>query len=77
MSSISPQEIKQEFLKSKMGIAGITILSILIVTSIIAIIAIPLETFQEWNNPRSLDFISKGCNSNLGEPLYDRKNSRT
>ena len=51
MSSISPQEIKQEFLKSKMGIAGITILAILVGTSIITIIAIPLETFQEWNNP--------------------------
>jgi len=53
MSSISPQEIKQEFLKSKMGIAGIIILSILIATSIIAIITIPVETFQEWNNPGS------------------------
>ena len=53
MSSISPQEIKQEFLKSKMGIAGITILAILVATSIIAIIAIPVETFQEWNNPEN------------------------
>ena len=51
MSSITPQEIKQEFLKSKIGIVGITILGILIATSIIAIIAIPVETFQEWNNP--------------------------
>ena len=51
MSSISPQEIKKEFLKSKMGIAGITILAILISVSIIAMITIPLETFQEWNNP--------------------------
>jgi len=51
LSSISPQEIKQEFLKSKMGIAGITILGILISISIIAIVAIPVETFQEWNNP--------------------------
>ena len=51
MSSISPQEIKQEFLKSKMGIAGITILAILVGISIIAMITIPLETFQEWNNP--------------------------
>ncbi len=51
MSSITPQEIKQEFLKSKIGIAGITILAILIATSIIAIIAIPVDTFQEWNNP--------------------------
>ena len=51
MSSITPQEIKQEFLKSKIGIVGITILGILITTSIITIIAIPVETFQEWNNP--------------------------
>ncbi len=51
MSGITPQEIKQEFLRSKMGIAGIAILTILVVTSIIAIIAIPVETFQEWNNP--------------------------
>ena len=51
MSGITPQEIKQEFLKSKMGIVGVAILVMLIVTSIIAIITIPIETFQEWNNP--------------------------
>ena len=51
MSSITPLEIKQELLKSKIGIAGITILAILVLTSIIAIITIPVETFQEWNNP--------------------------
>ncbi len=34
-----------------MGIAGIAILLILVSTSIVAIIAIPVETFQEWNNP--------------------------
>ena len=53
MSSVTPQEIKQEFLKSKIGIAGIAILVILVATSIIAMIAIPIETFQEWNNPSS------------------------
>ena len=53
MSSISPQEIKKEFFNSKMGIAGISILSILILTSLITIIIIPVETFQEWNNPGS------------------------
>lgn len=51
MSSITPDDIKREFLKSKMGIAGITILIVLIAVSIIAIITIPIETFQEWNNP--------------------------
>jgi len=53
MSNITPQEIKKEFFKSKMGIAGIAILTILILTSIITIIIIPIETFQEWNNPES------------------------
>ena len=53
MSGITPQEIKQEFIKSWMGIAGITILIILVVTSIITMIVIPIETFQEWNNPGS------------------------
>ena len=53
MSNITPQEIKKEFFKSKMGIAGIAILTILILTSIITIVIIPIETFQEWNNPES------------------------
>ena len=53
MSNITPHEIKKEFFKSKMGIAGIAILTILILTSIITIIIIPIETFQEWNNPES------------------------
>jgi len=51
MSSITPQEIKAEFLKSKIGIAGIAILSILIFTSIIVVVVIPVDTFKEWNNP--------------------------
>ncbi|WP_299292238.1 ABC transporter permease [Nitrosopumilus sp.] len=51
MSSISPQEIKQEFIRSKIGIAGISILIILVSISLIAITVIPVETFQEWNNP--------------------------
>jgi len=53
MSSITTQDIKKEFFKSKMGIAGIAILTILILTSLITIIVIPVETFQEWNNPGS------------------------
>ena len=51
MSNITPQEIRQEFMKSKMGIVGITILSILILISVITMVSIPVETFQEWNNP--------------------------
>ncbi len=51
--SISPQQIKNEFAKSKMGIAGVGILATLIIISIVAVIAIPNETFSEWNNPSS------------------------
>ena len=51
MSNATPQEIKQEFIKSKMGIVGISILLILAITSVITMISIPVETFQEWNNP--------------------------
>ncbi|QUC65293.1 ABC transporter permease [Nitrosopumilus sp. K4] len=53
MSSITPNEIKQEFLRNKIGIAGIVILMILVITSIVAMIVIPVETFKEWNNPSS------------------------
>jgi peptide/nickel transport system permease protein len=51
--SISPNEIKKEFLNSKIGIAGIGILIVLVAISIIAIIVIPSETFTHWNNPGS------------------------
>jgi peptide/nickel transport system permease protein len=51
MSSITPQEIKGEFFKSKIGIAGIAILGILIFTSIIVVVVTPVDTFKEWNNP--------------------------
>ncbi|HSB49987.1 MAG TPA: ABC transporter permease [Nitrosopumilaceae archaeon] len=53
MSAISSAEIKQEFLRSKIGLAGIGILVILILISIFAAITIPVDTFKEWNNPSS------------------------
>ena len=51
MSSISTNEIKREFLKSKLGLTGVFILLGLILVSIITISVIPASTFQEWNNP--------------------------
>ena len=51
LSGTSTSEIKKEFLKSKLGLTGIFILSGLIVVSIITISVIPTSTFQEWNNP--------------------------
>ncbi len=51
MSAISSDEIKREFIRSKMGLAGIGILLILIGVSIVTVITIPIDTFKEWNNP--------------------------
>jgi len=53
MSSITPDEIKREFIKSGIGMIGVGILATLITISIIAALFIPVETFQEWNNPSS------------------------
>ena len=44
-----------------MGIAGIAILIILVTISIITIIGIPVETFQEWNNPGNWISNPKGA----------------
>ena len=51
MSSVSTDEIKREFLKSKLGLVGIFILSGLIIISITTMLVIPASTFQDWNNP--------------------------
>ena len=51
MSSVSTNEIKSEFLKSKLGLTGIFILLGLIIISFTTMIVIPVSTFQEWNNP--------------------------
>lgn len=50
-------EIRQEFVKNKIGIIGIGILVALVVISVVAVVTIPLETLKQWNNPeRWLEF---------------------
>ena len=51
MSNVSTNEIKSEFLKSKLGLTGIFILLVLITVSFTTMAVIPVSTFQEWNNP--------------------------
>lgn len=51
MSGITPNEIKREFIKSRIGMTGIIILFSLIITSVLVIIVIPIETFRKWNDP--------------------------
>ena len=49
----SSAEILNEFRRSRMGLAGVGILAVLIGISMFAVLIIPVETFQEWNNPGS------------------------
>ena len=51
MSVKTSTDIQKEFLKSTIGLVGIFILLILIAVSIFAVISIPSDTFQYWNNP--------------------------
>lgn len=49
--SLTYSEIWREFLRYKTGIIGLAILAVLVVISIVAVVTIPLETFQQWQNP--------------------------
>ena len=51
MSTLSSGEILEEFKRSKMGLVGIGILATLVITSIVTAAVVPVETFQQWNNP--------------------------
>ena len=53
MSNVNSSEIRKEFMKSKVGLIGIGILSSLIILSAISAITIPIDTFKQWNNPGS------------------------
>lgn len=53
MSSIPPSDVIHQFTHTKIGMTGIGILSLLILVSIGTIVLVPVETFQEWNNPGS------------------------
>jgi peptide/nickel transport system permease protein len=49
--SLAYAEIWREFKRSRTGLAGLIVLAALIVTSIVAVATIPIETFQQWQNP--------------------------
>lgn len=51
--SFSTKEIWKEFSRNSIGLVGIGILVVLFYMSIAAFIAIPAETFKEWNDPAS------------------------
>lgn len=49
--SLAYSAIWKEFRRSKSGIAGLVIIAILVIISIIAAATIPIKTFQQWQNP--------------------------
>ena len=49
--SLAFSDIWKEFRSYKTGIAGLIILMALVGISIVAVVTIPLETFQQWQNP--------------------------
>ncbi len=51
--SFSSKEIWREFSRNNIGLVGIIILVGLFCLSIMAFVAIPVETFKEWNDPAS------------------------
>jgi peptide/nickel transport system permease protein len=50
-SVLSRSEIVREFRRSKSGLAGVAILLALLVMTAYSVVAIPLESFRQWNNP--------------------------
>lgn len=48
---LSRSEIVREFRRSKSGLAGAAILLGLIIMTIYSVVAIPLESYRQWNNP--------------------------
>ncbi len=51
--SLSPKEIWKEFASNNIALVGMGIIATLFCISIIAFIAVPFETFREWNDPSS------------------------
>jgi peptide/nickel transport system permease protein len=57
----SYSELKEGFLKNKIGLVGIGILVFLILVSALTAIFIPLDTYKQWNNPASWTSLPKSA----------------
>lgn len=58
---MSATEIKQSFLKNKIGLVGIGILVWLILLSAFTSVFVPLDTYKQWNNPASWTSFPKSA----------------
>jgi len=48
---LSKGEVARIFLHQKSGLGGLLILAFLVMISVYAIVAVPLESYKQWNNP--------------------------
>jgi peptide/nickel transport system permease protein len=58
---MTTKQILQEIRKSRIGIIGIGILGLLILLSILTVVFIPIDTYQQWNNPASWTSFPKSA----------------
>jgi peptide/nickel transport system permease protein len=66
-------EIKSSFAKSKIGLVGLGILACLVGASIITILAIPVDTYKQWNNPASWTEFPKSAQPGWVNLILDKK----
>ncbi|HEX2015023.1 MAG TPA: ABC transporter permease, partial [Nitrososphaera sp.] len=48
---VSRSDIVRQFSRSKSGLAGVILLLALFLMTVYAAVAVPLESFRQWNNP--------------------------
>ncbi len=61
MSSAGPAGMLREIRRSRAGLAGVGILALLLAISASALVLVPIETFQDWNNPGSWISLPKAA----------------
>lgn len=54
-------EIKEGFLKNKIGLVGVGILISLILVSVATVVFIPLDMYKQWNNPAGWTTLPKSA----------------
>ncbi|MEM4392042.1 MAG: ABC transporter permease, partial [Candidatus Nitrosotenuis sp.] len=54
-------EIKEGFIRNKIGLVGLGILASLIFVSVATALFVPLEMYNQWNNPASWTMLPKSA----------------
>lgn len=73
MSMLTPSQIKAGFAKSRLGLAGVGILALLVLVSILTVLLIPMDTYKQWNNPASWTSYPKSALPSWTNYFLDKK----